>query len=138
MSVPGRFAVFDIRSGTVSTNDSRVLTTHAFAGNNSRMPENPTHIQGMNNPDMCHLHNIGPLPLGKWKFGTWGTYGDLGQHACPLTQVEGETYGRSAIFCHGPGGADPVNSSKGCLCMPHDARIALEAYDPEFLYVTCA
>jgi hypothetical protein len=48
----------------------------------------------------------------------------VGANSAPLTQVEGETFGRNDFFIHGPG-ADPANSSEGCIVIPHDERMAV-------------
>jgi len=127
---------FEISTGTITQDDGTVITDQAFAGNDSRPEVNPEHIQGRNNPEHCDLHNIGPLPPGVYKFGPWHTHPGLGPHCAALTQIEGETYGRSAFYMHGASSTDPLNSSEGCVVVPHDPRCAIEAMDPDTLTVT--
>ena len=127
---------FQITTGTITQDDGTVITDQAFAGNDSRPVVNPDHIQGRNNPAHCDLHCIGPLPPGVYKFGTWGHHTGLGDHVSSLTQIDGETYGRSAFYMHGASSRDPLNSSEGCVVVPHGPRCAIEAMDPDTLTVT--
>lgn len=125
-------------TGVIDTDDGTVLTTLAFAGNNSRPLVNPTRIQGMNNPDEQAVHFIGPLPVGLYRVGTWGTYPKIGEDSAPLTQIGGETYGRGGFFIHGPGTADPMNSSEGCIVVPFSDRIKIMAFQPDTITVSIA
>ena len=81
------------------------------------------------------IHNIGPLPQGVYHCGPWGNYPKVGPNACPLTQISGETFGRSGFFIHGPGQTDPLNSSEGCIVVPHDDRIKLLGAQPATITV---
>jgi hypothetical protein len=134
-------------SGTVTNDDDgTVIDTQAFAGNDSRPGVNSEHIHGRNNSAYESVHKIGPLPEGRYKFGSWATTHEqiaefgypthLGLMIASLTQVEGATYGRDGFFCHGESATDPLNSSEGCLCMNHTPREALMSLKPEFLTVT--
>jgi len=111
-------------TGIMTRNGEEIA--RGWAGNDSRPKVNPDRVHGYNNPDAQNLHCIGPLPQGLYKIGEWGVHPELGAHSAPLTQVSGETYGRSGFYIHGPG-ADPANSSEGCIVIPHDPRLAVEA-----------
>jgi len=127
---------FKISTGTITADGSNtILSTSAFAGNNSRMPQNPTKIQGMNNPNMCSLHFIGPLPLGEYSIGPFTSHPEVGENSAQLTQISGESYGRSDFFIHGPGSVDPLNSSEGCIVVPHFDRLRISELKPEKLNV---
>lgn len=115
-------------------NDNGVTVAKGWAGNDSRPDTNPDHIHGYNNPDAQNLHNIGPLPQGVYNVGAWGHYPKVGDNAAPLTQIEGESFGRSGFFIHGPG-ADPANSSEGCIVIPHNERLAVMALRPDTITV---
>ena len=113
-----------------------VEIARGFAGNNYRPKENPTGIKGRNNPDAQNLHCIGPLPQGLYRIGDWGVHPPLGPNSAPLTQVSGETFGRSGFFIHGPGGADPDNSSEGCICLLPMPRLVVSHSGETQLQVT--
>ena len=134
---------FKITTGTITTDEGEVITDQAFAGNDSRPGVNPDHLQGRNNPEMCSVHKIGPLPCAAtpdaepcvYVFGAWGTVPGLGQNVSCLTQISGETYGRDGFFMHGESAEDPMNSSEGCVCVPHDPRVAIKNMVPDTLTV---
>ena len=127
---------FCISAGTILTDDGRVVTTRAFAGNDSRPDVNPDHVQGRNNPAFVQVRSIGPLPPAVYRCGTWQDHPHLGPLSCPLTAIPGtgEQYGRDGFWIHGPG-ADVLNSSEGCVVVPHDARVQIRILHPEKLTV---
>lgn len=101
------------------------LLGEGWAGNDSRAGVNPDHIQGRNNPDAQDQKCIGPLPRWGYTVGAPITHPHLGPLAFPLTpdpDPNGEMCGRGDFFIHGAGGADPANSSEGCIIQPHDVR----------------
>ena len=126
---------FQISTGTITDENGTVITSDAFAGNDSRPVVNPNHIQGRNNPAYVQLHCIGPLPPGVYDFGAWGHHPGLGDHVAALIQTSGETYGRNSFYMHGASSVDPLNSSEGCVVVPHDPRCAIEAMNPDTLTV---
>jgi len=124
-------------NGTITRDDTgELITSSAFAGNSSRPDVNPDHIPGRNNAAYQMVHNIGPLPFGKYRFGPWHTHQGLGPHCASLTQIDGETYGRSAFYMHGASSVDPLNSSEGCVVVAHDPRVLIESLNPTYLNVT--
>ena len=127
---------FSQSSGIITQDNGVVVTVRAFAGNNYRPDHNPDGLKGRNNPLMQDVHFIGPLPQGLYRVGEWGDHPPVGQNSAPLTQIGGETYGRSAFFMHGPGGEDPENSSEGCIVIPHDDRLKVIALNPATITVT--
>jgi len=96
------------------------------------------HGEGKNSPAHQMDHDLGPLPQGVYEIGPWGDWSTqpypkhLGPLIASLTQVEGETYGRSGFFIHGPGGADSLESSKGCIEVPRIQRehVAMVTREP--------
>ena len=129
---------FKISSGTITTDDGQLLTSQAFAGNNSRPKVNPANIPGRNNVAYVALHFIGPLPPGVYSFGPWGHHDGLGDHVSSLTMIPGTgtSYGRGGFYMHGMSTTDPLNSSEGCVCVPHDPRVLIESMKPDTLTVT--
>ena len=111
--------------GSMTTDDGRLIAV-GFAGNHD----------GRNNPDMQSVHDVGPLPQGVYRVGAWGPHAELGQLSAPLTQIAGETYGRSGFYIHGPGGADPSQCSKGCVVIEHSQRLVVASLAPVTVTVT--
>lgn len=100
------------------------------------------HGAGRNNPAMQQVHDTGPLPQGLYKVGSWGdaesepSYpAHLGPFIASITQIEGETFGRSGFYIHGPGGADPLQSSKGCIEIHRPGRLLVMQGAPDFMRV---
>jgi hypothetical protein len=129
---------FKISTGTITLDGSSViLSTTSYAGNDKRMPQNPTHIQGKNNPDKISIHCIGPLPTGTYKIGMWGQH-DVGANSAQLTQLTGKTYGRDGFYIHGqeePGGPNYLEESEGCVVVPHFDRLKISELKPDILTV---
>lgn len=111
------------------TKDGGAVIAHGWAGNH----------EGKNNPEMQHVHSVGPLPRGLYKVGPWEEmHPGLGPIVAHLEQVEGETFGRSAFYIHGPA-QDPAHygqESKGCTVVPHAERVGIRALNPDFVRVT--
>lgn len=78
--------------------------------------------EGVNNPSMQNVSKVGPLPVGKYKFGTPVPQSHLGPFAIPLTpDPSNEMFGRSSFFVHGdttPSG----NASEGCVILARAIR----------------
>ena len=99
-----------------------------FAGNDSRPVVNPNHVHGYNNPLAQNVHCIGPLPQGLYKIVEWqDERPGLGPIVAVLQQVSGETFGRDGFRIHGASASDPLNSSEGCIVLPHNDRVAVRA-----------
>lgn len=115
--------IYSQSTGIMTLNGEQVA--QGWAGNDGRPGVNPDHVHGYNNPDAQAISCIGPLPQGIYNIGAWGTHPVLGANSAPLTQVEGDTFGRDGFLIHGPEAADPANSSEGCIVIPHDQRMAV-------------
>ena len=109
------------------TDESGALIAEGWSG----------HGAGKNNPDMQDAHNLGPLPQGLYRVGPWQTHPRLGPICAPLTQIEGETFGRSAFWIHGPSTAPSHygQESEGCIVVPRADRLAIQALGPGFVRV---
>lgn len=117
------------------TDEQGNVVAVGFAGNDSRPGVNPQHIPGYCNPEAEAIHLIGPLPRGLYDVGKWQRYPKVGSYAAPLTQIEGESFGRNGFFIHGPSEEDPLNSSEGCIVIPHTQRMAVMKLDPDRIRV---
>jgi hypothetical protein len=60
------------------------------------------HLEGLNNPALQHVRNVGPLPAGDYLAHLGKTHQRLGRLAIYLEPLpETEMYGRSGFWCHG-------------------------------------
>lgn len=93
--------------------------------------------EGKNNPKMQNVRGVGPLPQGVYVVGVWQDHPRLGRMVAPLTQIEGETYGRSEFFIHGPAkdAAHYGQESKGCVVTPFTGRVKVKVACPEGSYL---
>ncbi len=85
------------------------------------------HPEGINNPAMQCVKDIGPLPVGFYTFDTPVLQSHLGPYAIPLIPDAGNVMcGRGDFYCHGdttPSG----NASEGCIILARNIRNMLWA-----------
>jgi hypothetical protein len=73
---------------------------------------------GKNNPAMCSVHDIGPIPSGKWKMTMIFDHPARGPRCIRLDPAEGTvTFGRDGFLIHGDSISNPGNASQGCIIM---------------------
>lgn len=105
------------------------LSTRIFARNGSTLakpindtstPYSGTHA-GRNNPEMCNVSNIGPLPPGRYRIERSRNSVTLGPVIFDLTPLpDTNTFGRSLFCIHGN---DKQNdASHGCLILDRNIR----------------
>ena len=76
-----------------------------------------------NNPEAQALHNLGPIPRGKWTMQKAIDHTELGPIAIPLEpDPDTNTFGRADFFIHGDNPAHRGQSSHGCPVFPRFAR----------------
>lgn len=113
--------LFESRTGKMYDPTGKHVWTGYAGGNEGKNPE------GVNNPDMQDVRCVGPLPEGKYSFGTPVPQSHLGPFAIPLIpDPSNDMLGRSDFYCHGdttPSG----NASEGCIIMPRAIRNAMWA-----------
>ena len=118
---------YDQATGHI-TDEGENLLAVGWAGNGD----------GKNNPAMQDVHNTGPLPQGLYEVADWEhDHNGLGHDVVALHQVEGETFGRDDFFIHGPS-VNPDHygqESKGCIVVPREDRLKLEAMKPAYVRV---
>lgn len=84
------------------------------------------HGDGINNAAMQSVHDIGPIPRGKYRIGPQQTHPKLGPVAMPLQPYPmNEMFGRSAFFIHGPHSNDKCDSSEGCIILDRKVRVEI-------------
>lgn len=91
-----------------------------------------------NNPQDVALHNIGPIPPGKYTIFFPRT-GSHGPYALPLwPDAANEMHGRSAFMVHGDRvNAPPGHASEGCIILPRSVRELIWGSGDRELQVTC-
>lgn len=79
---------------------------------------------GKNNPRMCAVHDVGPLPCGAWEIV--GPPIDTPTHGPYVLRLEPRkgtlTHGRSGFLIHGDSIMHPGTASHGCLIFDRHTR----------------
>lgn len=94
--------------------------------------------EGKNNPSMQDIKSTGPLPQGVYTVGEWHDHPRLGMMVAQLTQISGNTFGRSEFFIHGASrNLDKFGQeSKGCIVLTHNDREEVKDLNPTTITVT--
>ena len=91
---------------------------------------------GVNNPAMQSIRNVGPIPKGTYTFGEPVHHSHLGPFAIPLVpDPANEMYGRDSFYCHGDNFAMDDSASDGCIIMPRSVRNEMWASECHVLEV---
>lgn len=94
---------------------------------------------GKNNPIMQDVHNVGPIPQGRYSIGQPEDLegGPHGPFVLPLTpDPTNEMFGRSGFLIHGDSEAHPGQASQGCVIMSRPVRDAIQKWGDSELEVT--
>jgi hypothetical protein len=86
------------------------------------------HGEGLNNPALEKVPNVGPLPAGLYLIGRAQEHGDLGKVVMSLTPFPStDVFGRSAFFIHGDDVKHPGEeiASHGCIVTSRSNREAI-------------
>ena len=112
--------------------DGTLLYADGYAGGNKG--QNP---EGINNPLMQFVKDVGPLPQGKYTMGTPVEGTQLGKLAIPLyADLGNDMGGREGFYIHGDlVDGPPLSASDGCIIAPHDARVTMAASDDKVVEV---
>jgi hypothetical protein len=107
--------MWEFQQSTGAILHDSVAKFHGYAGNGA----------GKDNPAMQDIHNVGPLPRGKYTIGPPHTSGHTGPYTMNLEpDPANEMFGRSAFRIHGDSIAAPGTASNGCIVT---ARVNREA-----------
>ncbi len=91
---------------------------------------------GVNNPDMQHVEDTGPLPEGTWRMeSAVERHPRLGLVAIPLTMVEGDWFGRHSFYVHGDNHAMNRTASSGCIIASRRVRDRMAASKDRYIKV---
>lgn len=83
---------------------------------------------GKNNPAMQDIPCVGPIPQGSYMIRGAINSPTHGPLAMPLVPAaSNQMFGRSEFLIHGDSIEDPGNASRGCIILPHDVRVAINA-----------
>jgi hypothetical protein len=81
------------------------------------------HGDGKNNPDMEHVADVGPIPVGIYTIETPRDTDSHGPYVLPLTPSPANTmFGRSGFLIHGDAVHAPGTASEGCVILAHTVR----------------
>jgi RHS repeat-associated protein len=79
--------------------------------------------QGVNNPTMQNMPNVGPIPQGTYDIGQQRNSPNTGPGILPLTPQAGtNTYGRSDFQIHGDNTQGNQSASQGCMIFNRNIR----------------
>jgi hypothetical protein len=91
---------------------------------------------GLNDPDLSHVPNVGPLPAGRYFIGHFEDRPIVGKFAAPLTpSPKNEMFGRSGFFIHGDNPEMNFTASDGCMVFAHTIRMEIAASGDDLLEV---
>lgn len=92
--------------------------------------------EGKNNPDLQNVHEVGPIPVGKYVIGGPEDTLTHGPFVLPLTpDPVNQMFGRSAFLIHGDSVVSPGTASRGCIIMPRKIRDAIALSGDKVLQV---
>ena len=75
------------------------------------------HDNGLNNPDMENVREVGPIPRGEWSIGDEFKHEKLGPVAMRLTPVGHKAHGRDSFVIHGDIDKGDKSASNGCIVL---------------------
>lgn len=113
---------FESSTGKLYTPGGMFFSTGYAGGNCGRNPE------GINNPSLQNVHNVGPLPEGIYTFGAWiDNHPRLGRDVFALIpDTENNMFGRGDFYVHGDT-PQPRHASEGCIVLLNSVRKLLYA-----------
>lgn len=85
------------------------------------------HREGLNNPKLEMVHDLGPIPSGVWDIGMFFDDTHLGPCVAALRPTTQEVYGRGGFFIHGDNKSMNHSASDGCIILARYLRQAIKA-----------
>jgi hypothetical protein len=83
------------------------------------------HGQGLNNPKLEMVHNLGPIPAGIWEIGLFFDDKHLGPCVAALRPTSQDVFGRGGFFIHGDNKSMNHTASDGCIILSKTLREAI-------------
>lgn len=93
------------------------------------------HGQGLNNPKLQMVHNLGPLPRGIWEIGEWFDDKHLGVCVAALRPTDQDVFGRGGFFIHGDNQRMNHTASDGCIILSRQLREAIKNSNEKYIEV---
>lgn len=91
---------------------------------------------GLNNPALQHVREIGPIPRGLWTIGAPYDSPRVGPFTMPLTPHDDtKTFGREAFRIHGDNHHRDQSASRGCIVLGRVLREMIHESDDDALEV---
>lgn len=92
---------------------------------------------GKNNPAMQNVHNVGPIPCGRYTIGPPHDTESHGPYVLPLfPHASNEMFGRDGFLIHGDSKTHPGVASQGCPILGRATRQYIwSSDDHDFLVV---
>lgn len=87
------------------------------------------HGDGVNNPAMQAVANVGPIPRGWYRCGAPHHHIRLGPVSIELSPIDHDCCGRSEFFVHGDNVRGDKSASKGCIIVGRTTRSMFELGD---------
>lgn len=79
--------------------------------------------EGKNNPAMENVHEVGPIPCGRYSIGAPFNTDSHGPYVLRLTpDPHNIMFGRAGFLIHGDSIKAPGTASQGCIILPRNAR----------------
>ncbi len=92
------------------------------------------HGEGLNNGDLQHKRDVGPIPAGSWKIGDRPISSPTISTVTLEPAPETKTFGRSGFLIHGDRAGGSKDASRGCIVLPRHVRLqVLGALDKRLL-----
>jgi Tlde1 domain len=80
----------------------------------------------VNNPDMEAIHNVGPIPRGRWRIGPLEPHhGRRGPNVMSLTPIGHDAHTRFGFLIHGDNSLENRSASDGCVILGPDIRLRI-------------
>jgi hypothetical protein len=112
-----KFWYFEQSTGKIFSPEGNYVTSAYSGGDAGKHPE------GINNPAMQAIPNIGVIPEGCYTVGEPVDHTHLGPFAMPLTPDDSnEMFGRSGFYCHGDNFQMNHSASDGCIIAAKSVR----------------
>ncbi len=92
--------------------------------------------EGKNNPDLQTVHEVGPIPVGRYVIGSPHDTLTHGPFVLPLTpDADNQMFDRSCFLIHGDSVVEPGTASRGCIIMSRAIRTEVAASGDHLLTV---
>ena len=86
------------------------------------------HGEGVNNPALQAVHDVGPIPVGVWRIGAPMSHPVMGPIVMPLNPAAGtDALGRTGFYIHGDTPDMNQTASHGCVVLSRNLRLAIAA-----------